>query len=262
MGVIKAYAQATIEAGAFEPLDQVYVENKIRALVGDEDVPAKAGKLVPQLVELAVQRGKIEAGQTAREILNDQLYDLMTPTPSAVNHAFWQKHTVAPAAATDWFYQLCTSNDYVKVDAIQKNVAFTETVADGNELEITINLSKPEKDPKAIAAAAHDTAKKYPQCALCLENEGYLGRLGQAARSNHRIIRLNVGGHSWGMQYSPYAYFNEHCIFLDTKHEPMKIDQQTLINLVDLWAATPICQLWGAQCWPTNTTKAVATFSQ
>ena len=234
MGVIKAYAQATIEAGAFEPLDQVYVENKIRALVGDEDVPAKAGKLVPQLVELAVQRGKIEAGQTAREILNDQLYDLMTPTPSAVNHAFWQKHTVAPAAATDWFYQLCTSNDYVKVDAIQKNVAFTETVADGNELEITINLSKPEKDPKAIAAAAHDTAKKYPQCALCLENEGYLGRLGQAARSNHRIIRLNVGGHSWGMQYSPYAYFNEHCIFLDTKHEPMKIDQQTLINLVEI----------------------------
>ena len=132
MGVIKAYAQATIEAGAFEPLDQVYVENKIRALVGDEDVPAKAGKLVPQLVELAVQRGKIEDGQTAREILNDQLYDLMTPTPSAVNHTFWQKYTVAPAAATDWFYQLCTSNDYVKVDAIQKNVAFTETVADGN----------------------------------------------------------------------------------------------------------------------------------
>lgn len=234
MGVIAEFAQKTIDAGAFEALDKVYVENKIRALVGDEDVPAKAGKLVPQLVELAVSRGKIEDGQTAREILNDQLYDLMTPRPSVVNHEFWQKHTVSPETATDWFYDLCTSNDYVKVDAIKKNVVFNEKVKDGNELEITINLSKPEKDPKAIAAAAHATAKKYPQCALCLENEGYLGRLGQAARSNHRVIRLNVGGQKWGMQYSPYAYFNEHCIFLDTKHEPMKIDQQTLINLVEI----------------------------
>lgn len=234
MGVIAEFAQETINAGAFEALDKVYVENKIRALVGDEDVPAKEGKLVPQLIELAVSRGKIEDGQTAREILNDQLYDLMTPRPSVVNHEFWQKHTVSPETATDWFYNLCTNNDYVKVDAIKKNVVFNEKVKDGNELEITINLSKPEKDPKAIAAAAHATAKKYPQCALCLENEGYLGRLGQAARSNHRVIRLNVGGQKWGMQYSPYAYFNEHCIFLDTKHEPMKIDQQTLINLVEI----------------------------
>ena len=234
MGVIAEFAQETIDAGAFEALDKVYVENKIRALVGDEDVPAKEGKLVPQLIELAVSRGKIEDGQTAREILNDQLYDLMTPRPSVINHEFWQKHIVSPETATDWFYNLCTNNDYVKVDAIKKNVVFNEKVKDGNELEITINLSKPEKDPKAIAAAAHATAKKYPQCALCLENEGYLGRLGQAARSNHRVIRLNVGGQKWGMQYSPYAYFNEHCIFLDTKHEPMKIDQQTLINLVEI----------------------------
>ena len=234
MGLIEQFAQQTIDAGAFEALDKVYVENKIRALVGDEDVAAKPGKLVPQLVDLAVSRGKIEDGQTAREILNDQLYDLLTPTPAAVNHAFWQKHLAAPKKATNWFYQLCTTNDYVKVEAIKKNIVFNETVKDGNELEITINLSKPEKDPKAIAAAAHATAKKYPQCALCLENEGYLGRLGQAARSNHRVIRLTVGGQRWGFQYSPYAYFNEHCIFLDTVHEPMKIDQQTLVNLVEI----------------------------
>ncbi|MCQ5003085.1 UDP-glucose--hexose-1-phosphate uridylyltransferase, partial [Escherichia coli] len=93
---------------------------------------------------------------------------------------FWQKHEQSPQQATDWFYDLCTSNDYVKVSAIKKNIEFTKKVNDGNELEITINLSKPEKDPKAIAAAAHDTQKKYPQCALCMENEGYLGRLGHA----------------------------------------------------------------------------------
>ena len=227
MKLIEEYADKVIASG-------VYVMNKIRGFVGDEDVEATDDQpLVAQLVDLAVQRGKIEDGQTAREILNDQLYDLMTPRPSVVNHLFWEKYQQSPETATDWFYNLCTSNDYVKVAAIKKNVAFDKPTKYGN-LEITINLSKPEKDPKAIAAAAHDTKKKYPQCALCMENEGYKGRLGQAARSNHRIIRMTIGGKQWGFQYSPYAYFNEHCIFLYGKHEPMKINRQTLINLVEI----------------------------
>ena len=117
-------------------------------------------------------------------------------------------------------------------------MVFDKPTKYGN-LEITINLSKPEKDPKAIAAAAHDTKKKYPQCALCMENEGYKGRLGQAARSNHRIIRMMIGGKQWGFQYSPYAYFNEHCIFLYGKHEPMKINRQTLVNLVEIENTLP-----------------------
>lgn len=234
MKLLEEYADKVIESGAYEPLDRIYVLNKIRALVGDEDVEATTDKpLVAQLVDLAVKRGKIEDGQTAREILNDQLYDLMTPRPSVVNHEFWEKYQQSPETATDWFYKLCTSNDYVKVAAIKKNVVFDKPTKYGN-LEITINLSKPEKDPKAIAAAAHDTKKKYPQCALCMENEGYKGRLGQAARSNHRIIRMTIGGKQWGFQYSPYAYFNEHCIFLYSKHEPMKINRQTLINLVEI----------------------------
>ena len=234
MKLMEKFADQVIASGTYEPLDRIYVINKIRGFVGDEDVEAKDDEpVVSQLVDLAVKRGKIDDGQTAKEILNDQLYDLMTPTPSVVNHKFWEKYQQSPATATNWFYHLCTSNDYVKVAAIKKNVVFDKPTKYGN-LEITINLSKPEKDPKAIAAAAHDTAKKYPQCALCMENEGYKGRLGQAARSNHRIIRITVGGQQWGFQYSPYAYFHEHCIFLDSKHEPMKINRQTLINLVEI----------------------------
>ena len=239
MKLMEEYADKVIASGAYEPLDRIYVLNKIRGFVGDEDVEARDDQpLVSQLVDLAVKRGKIEDGQTAREILNDQLYDLMTPRPSVVNREFWEKYQQSPDTATDWFYHLCTSNNYVKVAAIKKNVVFDKPTKYGN-LEITINLSKPEKDPKAIAAAAHDTKKKYPQCALCMENEGYKGRLGQAARSNHRIIRMTIGGKQWGFQYSPYAYFNEHCIFLDSKHEPMKINRQTLINLVEIEKQLP-----------------------
>lgn len=239
MKLMEQYADKVIASGAYEPLDRIYVLNKIRGFAGDEDAEAKDNEpLVSQLVDLAVKRGKIEDGQTEREILNDQLYDLMTPRPSVVNHEFWEKYQQSPDTATNWFYNLCTSNDYVKVAAIKKNVVFDKPTKYGN-LEITINLSKPEKDPKAIAAAAHDTKKKYPQCALCMENEGYKGRLGQAARSNHRIIRMMIGGHKWGFQYSPYAYFNEHCIFLDSKHEPMKINRQTLINLVEIEKQLP-----------------------
>ena len=186
------------------------------------------------MVDLAVKREKIPDDITSREVLNDELYDLMTPIPSQVNDIFWNKMQESSEKATDWFYKLCVDNNYVKKEAIARNIVFDGTSSKGHGLEITINLSKPEKDPKAIAAAAHATGKKYPQCALCLENEGYIGGYGKNARSNLRIIRINVGGRPWGFQYSPYAYFNEHCIFLDEKHIPMVINQQTLINLVDI----------------------------
>ena len=239
MGVISQYADQVIASGAYEPLDRNYVLNKIRGLVGDEDVAVGDGRLVDQLVELAIAHGAIEDSVTDRLILNDQLFDLMTPTPTRVNARFWEDYHCSPETATNNFYRLCTENNYVKVAAIKKNIEFVKKVQDGNELEITINLSKPEKDPKAIQAAAHDTAVKYPQCALCMENEGYKGRLGYASRSNHRIIRMMVGGREWGFQYSPYAYFNEHCIFLLAQHEPMEINQQTLVNLVEIEKTFP-----------------------
>ncbi|MGQ5709361.1 UDP-glucose--hexose-1-phosphate uridylyltransferase [Lactobacillus sp. PSON] len=239
MQVIEKFADEIIKSGSYKPLDKVYVINKIRALVGDKDEEANDEHCVKQLVDLAVKNKKIPDDITSREVLNDELYDLMTPTPSKVNEIFWQKMQLSPEKATDWFYKLCEDNDYVKKEAIAKNIVFSGVSSKGHGLEITINLSKPEKDPKAIAAAAHATGKKYPQCALCLENEGYLGGYGKNARSNLRIIRMNIGGRSWGFQYSPYAYFNEHCIFLDQKHVPMEINEQTLINLVDIEKQLP-----------------------
>lgn len=234
MKVIEKFADEVINSGAYEPLDRVYVINKIRGLVGDHDEEENDKPAAKQLVDLAVKNEKIPDDITSREVLNDQLYDLATPTPSKTNSIFWQKMQKSSEKAIDWFYKLCEDNNYVKKEAIAKNVVFSGTSSKGHGLEITINLSKPEKDPKAIAAAAHATGKKYPQCALCLENEGYLGGYGKNARSNLRIIRMNIAGRPWGFQYSPYAYFNEHCIFLDQKHIPMVINEQTLINLVEI----------------------------
>ncbi len=235
MDLFEKFADEVIEHGSYKELDRVYIINKVKALVGDDDAEVEGNKpVVKQLVDLVVKREKIPDDITSREVLNDELYDLMTPIPSQVNDIFWNKMQESSEKATDWFYKLCVDNNYVKKEAIARNIVFDGTSSKGHGLEITINLSKPEKDPKAIAAAAHATGKKYPQCALCLENEGYIGGYGKNARSNLRIIRINVGGRPWGFQYSPYAYFNEHCIFLDEKHIPMVINQQTLINLVDI----------------------------
>lgn len=239
MKVIEKFADEVINSGAYQPLDRVYVINKIRGLVGDHDEEENDQPAVKQLVDIAVKDEKIPDDVTSREVLNDQLYDLATPTPSKTNEIFGQKMERSSEKATDWFYKLCVNNNYVKKEAIAKNVVFSGTSSKGHGLEITINLSKPEKDPKAIAAAAHATGKKYPQCALCLENEGYVGGYGKNARSNLRIIRMNIAGKPWGFQYSPYAYFNEHCIFLDQKHIPMVINQQTLINLVEIEKMLP-----------------------
>lgn len=235
MKVIEKFADEVISSGTYQPLDRTYLINKIKGLVGDEDEEYdKDLSPVQQLVAMAVERGLIPDDVTSREVLNDKLYDLKTPTPSKVNEIFWQKKQISPSKATDWFYELCVNNNYVKKEAIAKNIVFSGKSTKNHELEITINLSKPEKDPKAIAAAAHSTKEKYPQCALCLENEGYVGGYGKNARSNLRIIRMTIGGRPWGFQYSPYAYFNEHCIFLDQEHIPMEINEQTLINLVEI----------------------------
>ncbi|MFR0600623.1 UDP-glucose--hexose-1-phosphate uridylyltransferase [Lactobacillus equicursoris] len=237
--LIANFVQKIIENTDYQEIDRVYLFNKVQALVGDGDVEEKDGNPLDQLVDLAVSRKKIPDDQTSREILADQLADLMTPAPSKVNDLFWNKYHDSAKTATDWFYQLCIDNNYVKKDAIAKNVVFSGDSSYGHPLEITINLSKPEKDPKAIAAAAKKRDDSYPKCDLCLENEGYLGTYGKNARSNLRIIRMNVGGEKWGMQYSPYAYFNEHCIFLDEIHEPMVINQQTLTNLLQIIKTFP-----------------------
>ena len=216
----------------YQEMDRVYLYNRICALVGDDN-HLDGNDTKEALIQTAVQNKKIEDSQTAKEILNDQLMDFVTPLPSKVNHTFWNLYQKNPSDAINYFYQMSQDNDYIKVKAIAKNISY-QVATDYGNLEITINLSKPEKDPKAIAAAGKAKQTGYPKCQLCLENEGYLGRLGYPARSNHRVIRFTLGGETWGFQYSPYAYFKEHAIFLNTVHKPMIINQHTFNNLIEI----------------------------
>ncbi|WP_125567647.1 UDP-glucose--hexose-1-phosphate uridylyltransferase [Companilactobacillus insicii] len=236
MNAIDKFVDAIINSdNNYQELDRIYLINRVRALVGDKcDLNGKNLLATRDaLIQTAIQNKKIENNQTDKEILSDQLMDLYTPTPSFINQKFWNLYQESPEAATDYFYQLSQKNDYIKTKAIAKNISY-KTPTEYGDLEITINLSKPEKDPKAIAAAGKQTQTGYPKCQLCMENEGYLGRLGYPARSNHRIIRFMLGGETWGFQYSPYAYFTEHAIFLSHIHRPMVINKHTFNNLLEI----------------------------
>ncbi|WP_342989567.1 UDP-glucose--hexose-1-phosphate uridylyltransferase [Streptococcus anginosus] len=237
-GVLDAFITEVISESSFEEMDRIYLTNRVLARVGDGvlEVETELDDLIDikdQLVEEAVRLETIEDSQTAREILGAELMDLITPAPSQLNRDFWTTYASNPEQAVADFYQLSQKNDYIKIKAIAKNIAFKAPTAYG-DLEITINLSKPEKDPKEIAAAKKAKTSHYPACQLCFENEGYQGRLDHPARSNHRIIRFDLVGQEWGFQYSPYAYFNEHCIFLDSKHTPMTISRATFERLLDI----------------------------
>lgn len=216
----------------YQELDKTYLYNRICALVGDDNHQTD-DNIKTALIKTAIKNGKIEDNQTEKEILNDQLMNFVTPLPSKVNAKFWNLYQKSPETATNYFYKLSQDNDYIKVKAIAKNISYQVKTDYGN-LEITINLSKPEKDPKTIALAGKQKQTGYPKCQLCMENEGYLGRLGYPARSNHRIIRFTLGGQTWGFQYSPYAYFSEHAIFLNKIHQPMIINQHTFNNLLEI----------------------------
>ena len=236
MTLVENFVTKVIEESSFEELDRIYLTNRVLALVGDGVLEVEIDQddlieLKDQLVEEAVRLETIEDSQAAREILGADLMDLVTPCPSQVNRDFWNTYAQSPEQAIADFYQLSQKNDYIKLKAIAKNIAY-RVPSDYGELEITINLSKPEKDPKEIAAAKLVKSSNYPQCQLCMENEGYHGRVNHPARSNHRIIRFDISGQEWGFQYSPYAYFNEHCIFLDSKHRPMAISRQSFERLL------------------------------
>ena len=225
-----------IAESTFEELDRIYLTNRVLAMVDDGVIEVETDQndlieLKDQLVEEAVRLETIEDSLAAREILGADLMDLVTPCPSQVNRDFWNTYAQSPEQAIADFYQLSQKNDYIKLKAIAKNIAY-RVPSDYGELEITINLSKPEKDPKEIAAAKLVKSSNYPQCQLCMENEGYHGRVNHPARSNHRIIRFDISGQEWGFQYSPYAYFNEHCIFLDSQHRPMAISRQSFERLL------------------------------
>lgn len=241
--LVEIFVDKAIENSQFEELDRIYLTNRVLALVGEEalETEAQAEQLIDlkdQLVALAVQAGKIPDTMADQDSLGAELMNFITPIPSQVNHDFWQTYRENPEQAIADFYDLSQRNDYIKLKAIAKNIAYKTQTAYG-ELEITINLSKPEKDPKEIAAAKKAKASHYPACQLCFENEGYQGRLDHPARANHRIIRFDMLGQDWGFQYSPYAYFNEHCIFLDSQHRPMAISRASFERLLTIVETFP-----------------------
>ncbi|MFA9414218.1 MULTISPECIES: UDP-glucose--hexose-1-phosphate uridylyltransferase [unclassified Streptococcus] len=238
--LINTFVEQVIESShsVYTKMDSIYLVNRVLALVGEEEADREtaAAELIAlkeELVDVAVENGRCGSLFEERDCLGAELMNVITPPPSVVNERFWTTYAEQPEQAIAEFYDLSQKNDYIKLDAISKNIAFETPTAYGN-LQITINLSKPEKDPKAIAAAKLLKQSSYPLDQLAMENEGYQGRLDHPARANHRIIRVDLGEERWGFQYSPYAYFNEHCIFLNTEHVPMVISRTTFEQLLEL----------------------------
>ncbi|MCR5202721.1 MAG: UDP-glucose--hexose-1-phosphate uridylyltransferase [Lachnospiraceae bacterium] len=190
-------------------------------------------EILTDMCDIAVKEGIIETDSvTFRDIFDTCLMGDILSSPALINNKFKALYEKSPKEATDYFYKLSCDNNYIRRDRIAKDRRWTVDTEYG-VLDITINLSKPEKDPKAIAMAKKNTAFVYPKCQLCIENEGYMGRADHPARRNHRVMRIDINGEKWGFQYSPYVYYNEHCIVFNTKHVPMKIDKSAFVKLFD-----------------------------
>lgn len=194
--------------------------------------------LLETLTEDAVARGVCEDNQVARDLFDTRLMGVLTPAPREVREQFRELYRESPWQATDWFYKFSQDTNYIRRDRIAKDQKWVYEGKYG-ALDITINLSKPEKDPRAIAAAKLAPQSGYPKCQLCPENEGYAGRMNHPARQNHRIIPLSLSGESWYFQYSPYVYYNEHCICLNAAHVPMTICRACFEKLLDVVTLLP-----------------------
>ena len=204
----------------------------------DEPQSEDLEEILSGILDYAVEQGLCEDNITARDIFDTRIMGAVTPMPREVVRTFEEKYAVSPAEATDWYYQFSCDTDYIRRYRIAKDMRW-KFASDYGEMDITINLSKPEKDPKAIAAAKNAPQTAYPKCQLCRENEGYAGRMNHPARANHRIIPITVCGEDWCLQYSPYVYYNEHCIVFNSKHVPMKIDRSAFEKLLDFVKAFP-----------------------
>ena len=236
-----------LSEGKILPLDKIYRTNQLLALVGEKEInlTVQPSKPLPavldtldELVERAVEIGEIEDLQAERDVLEAKIMNLLVPLPSTINEIFWNKYREDSKKATDYFYQLSRESNYIKTRSIAKNIEYTKKTEFG-DLQITINLSKPEKDSKQIALARKKTSSSYPSCLLCVENEGYEGHLNHPGRANHRLIRMTLNNEVWGFQYSPYAYYNEHSIFLSSKHRPMQVDEVAYDNLLTIVETFP-----------------------
>ena len=237
-----AYAMNT---GLAEPVDHQVLTNRLLDLLHREDYTPSDELLSEDLEEIlsgildyACEQGLCEDNITARDIFDTRIMGALTPMPREVIRCFREKYAVSPQEATDWYYTFSCDTDYIRRYRIAKDLRWTYESEYG-DLDITINLSKPEKDPKAIAAAKNAPQSGYPKCQLCKENEGYAGRLNHPARANHRIIPITIAGSEWYLQYSPYVYYNEHCIVFNGQHVPMKIDKAAFDKLLDFVTAFP-----------------------
>ena len=188
--------------------------------------------VLKELLDYAVEKGLIEDSVVYRDLFDTRLMNCLVPRPSQVIKTFKEKYAASPEEATNYYYKLSRDSDYIRRYRVCKDMKWV-TKTEYGDIDITINLSKPEKDPKAIAAAKLAKQRGYPKCQLCRENEGYAGRTNHPARENHRIILITINGGQWGFQYSPYVYYNEHCIVFNGQHVPMKVERATFVKLFD-----------------------------
>ena len=238
---IKKLVHYGIGAKLIQPEDEIFMINQYLDLFGlDEyDNPDIFGEkmvladILNELTDIAFEKGIIQSDDiVTRDLFDTKMMGIMTPRPGTVKKIFDAYYEKNPKYATDYFYELSQNSNYIRKDRIQKDMKWTVDSPYG-VIDITINLSKPEKDPKAIAAAKNAKQSAYPKCQLCIENEGYAGRMNHPARQNHRIIPITIHGSRWGFQYSPYVYYNEHCIVFNCQHTPMKIERNAFIKLFD-----------------------------
>ncbi len=229
-----------LDKGFFTLRDEIYMTNLIMAELGLDEISYDSeisGEIVLEdvlraLCDYAVEKGIIEDSVVYRDLFDTKLMGLMIPRPSQVTDKFYELYRESPLSATDYFYNFSCDSDYIRRYRTRKDVKWV-TPTEYGDLDITINLSKPEKDPKAIAAAKNAPQAGYPKCMLCRENEGYAGRVNHPARQNHRIIPVTINDSSWYFQYSPYVYYNEHCIVFNSEHTPMAINDATFRKLLD-----------------------------
>ncbi len=230
-----------LEKKLIEKEDIIYVTNRILNLLGIEEYNEpeeefeniELEEVLKELLDYATANGLLENDSVVyRDLFDAKLMNCMLSKPSEVIRKFNDLYKESPKAATEYFYDFSKSTDYIRTYRVKKDMKWTVDTKYG-EIDITINLSKPEKDPKAIAAAKLAKQSGYPKCLLCMENEGYAGRVNHPARDNHRIIPITINNQQWGFQYSPYVYYNEHCIVFNGQHVPMKIEHAAFVKLFD-----------------------------
>ena len=244
---IRNLVQYGVNTGLLQESDRIYATNQILEVLRLDEYEEPQGacreisleETLDALLDYAHETGVLkEDGVVYRDLFDTKLMNCLMPRPSEVIGHFWKLYEESPEAATNYYYKLSQDSNYIRRYRVSKDMKWKTDTKYG-ELDITVNLSKPEKDPKAIAAAKLAKQSGYPKCLLCKENEGYAGRVNHPARNNHRIIPITVNDSQWGFQYSPYVYYNEHCIVFNSKHTPMKIERATFGKLLDFVTQFP-----------------------